>query len=170
MAEKSDGLNYVMDMTLLDMDLSEEEGRAELDSHADTCCGGSNTVLLEETGRNVTVRSFTPEHDSLDGIPIGTVAGSYDSRTGETLLLVWNECMFFGDRLPTSLINPNQVRAAGHVVDECPKQFDKGSRHGIVTSCGLEINLEMNGVISFIPMRKPTDKEISECTRVEMTS
>ena len=78
--------------------------------------------------------------------------------------------MFFGARLPTSLINPNQVRATGHVVDECPKQFDKESRHGIVTSCGLEINLEMNGVISFIPMRKPTDKEIAECTRVEMTS
>ena len=75
-AGTSDGSNYVMDMTLLGMELPDQEGRAELDSHADTCCGGSNTVLLEETGRKVTVRSFTPEHDSLDGIPI---------------LMVWNE-------------------------------------------------------------------------------
>ena len=96
-----ENLAYMMDMSLLDMDLSEdEEDRAELDSHADTCCAGKNTVLLEETGREVTVSSFTPEQDAIKGIPIGTVAGAYESeKNGQTYLLIWNETLYFGDRL-----------------------------------------------------------------------
>ena len=30
--------------------------RSELDSHADTCVGGANTILLEPSGINATVR------------------------------------------------------------------------------------------------------------------
>lgn len=166
------GMSYIMDMSLLELDDSDDsDGRAELDSHADTCCGGANTVLLERTGRTVTVKSFTPEHNAIENIPIGTIAGAYDSeQNGETYLLVWNESMYFGDRLPITLINPNQIRAAGHMVQDCPKQFDTDSGHKIVTSCNLDIGLKMNGVISYINLRRPTDREVEECVRVEMTS
>ena len=140
-----------MDMSLLEnCEGIEEHCRVELDSHADTCCSGRNTVLLEETTRKVNVRSFTPEHNSLDDILIGSCGGAYDcTETGETYLLVWHESLYFGDRLPVTLVNPNQVRAAGHRVNDCPTQFDQESSHSIITSCNLKIKLKMSGIISY---------------------
>jgi hypothetical protein len=78
--------------------------------------------------------------------------------------------MYFGERMPTSLINANQMRANGHVVEDCPQQFDAKSSHSIKTRCGLDISLSIRGVISYIPMRKPTANEIATCPRIEMTS
>jgi hypothetical protein len=48
-----------------------------------------------------------------------------------------------------SLINPNQLRANGIVVDDCPKQFSKDSTHSIydpVTK--VTIPLDMSDIMS----------------------
>ena len=113
---------YVMDMDMFTDDGgSGMRARVELDSHADTCCSGWNTVLLEESGRKVDVNSFTPEHESLNDIPIGTSCGAYDcDKTGETYLLIWHESLYFGDRLPMTLVNPNQVRDSGTLWTTAP--------------------------------------------------
>ena len=105
--------SFIMDMSLLEDCVREEEHcRVELDSHVDTCCSGRNTVLLEETTRKVNVRSFNPEHNSLDDILIGSCGGAYDcDETGETYLLVWHESLYFGDRLPVTLVNPNVLHS-----------------------------------------------------------
>jgi hypothetical protein len=157
------------------MDLVSQEtdggGRAELDSHADTCVGGSNVALLHETGFTVSVSAYSPEYDALPDIPIATCAGAYDSDVdGSTYILIWNEMMYFGNRMPVTLINANQIRTNGHTVDDCPQQFDSRSSHSIKTSCGLDISLKIRGVISYIPMRHPTPHEISHCPRIVMTS
>lgn len=55
-----------------------DEGKSELDSHADTCCAGANTALIEFTGETVKVQPFSPEYDSYDDVPIATVATAYD--------------------------------------------------------------------------------------------
>ena len=71
----------------------------ELDSHADTFCAGSNSVLLEGTGEKVTVQPFSQESNSLDDIPIGTVAIAYDNPdNGKVTILIVHEASFFGDR------------------------------------------------------------------------
>ena len=122
--------------------------RAELDSHADTCVGGGNVTLLHETGFHVNVSAYSPEYDALTNIPVATCAGAYDSETdGITYLLIWNEMMFFGDRMPTSLTNVNQIRAYGHIVDDCPQQYNPTSSHSVRTQCGMEMPLKMWGVI-----------------------
>jgi hypothetical protein len=111
-----------MDLVSHDMDGG---GRAELDSHADTCVGGSNVALLHATGFTVSVSAYSPEYDALPDIPIATCAGAYDSDVdGSTYLLIWNEMMYFGDRMPVTLVNANQLRNNGHTVDDCPQQFD----------------------------------------------
>ena len=76
-----------MDMGILSDDTpQQDDGRAELDSHADTGVAGGNTILLEDTGERVQVSAFSPEHESLDNIPVGTVAGAYDCpETGRRL-------------------------------------------------------------------------------------
>jgi hypothetical protein len=52
-----------------------------------------------------------------------------------------------------------------------PKQFDAESAHGIIDPTGtLQMPLEMSGVISFLPMRRLTDKELKTCVSYDLTS
>ena len=83
--------------------------RSELDSHADTCVGGANTILLEPSGTTATVHSFSEEHKPFDQIPIGTIATSWTNpEDGITYVLCFPESLYFGDQLPRTLICPNQ--------------------------------------------------------------
>ena len=156
------------------IDVDAEGSRADLDSHADTGVGGGNTVMIEDTGIRVQVNAFSPEHDAMPDIPVATVAGAYDCPdTGSTFVLVWHQWLYFGARMPMSLVNANQLRSFGHVVEETPRQFDHTSGHCIRTKCGLTLPLKMHGVVSYIPMRAPTDDELADpirCPRIEMTS
>ena len=89
--------------------------RSEMDSHADTSVAGCNMlVVLEDTGQTVSVTPFTSEYSALKGIPIVSAATAYDCLSnGETYLLIFNKCLFLGERLPVSLLCPNQLRAFG---------------------------------------------------------
>jgi hypothetical protein len=99
-----------------------------LDSHADTCCLGKHWFPLEEPSRIVTVNAYSPDLPSQQR-PVQPAASVYESEEGERYLLIVHEALFFRDDMTESLINPNQLRANGIVVDDCPKQFSKDSTH-----------------------------------------
>jgi hypothetical protein len=70
-----------------------------------------------------------------------------------------------------SLLCPNQLRAVGLSVCDTPQQSDTDSPHDIsFPDSKLRIPLEMEGVTSYFTSRRPTDDEITNCTRLEMTS
>ena len=142
----------------------------ELDSHADTCVGGANTVLLEPSGATATVHSFSDERKPFGDIPIGTIATSWTNELdGKTYVLCFPESLYFGDRLPTTLLCPNQLRDNGTIVEDTPRQFNDKSGHCI--SIGdLTIPLLMNGVISYFESTKPTDEELKNNQRFSLTS
>lgn len=145
----------------------------ELDSHADTIVGGSNCVLIETTGRNVSVLPYNDEYDSIDDIPIATIATAYDCPlNGQVYILVFNEALYFGDRMKHSLLCPNQMRDNGIVVDDTPKQYSKASTHSIyIPDRDLRIPLTMDGVVSGFDTRTPTNEELDNIDRhIEMTS
>ena len=71
--------------------------RSELDSHADTCVGGSNCVLLEDSGEVATVFSFSEESKPFDKIPIGTIATAWTFRSGTTYLCILEAKQFLLD-------------------------------------------------------------------------
>jgi Reverse transcriptase (RNA-dependent DNA polymerase) len=144
--------------------------RSELDSHADTCVGGSNCVLIETNGEVATVFSFSKESTPFDKIAIGTIATSWTNEIdGETIVLLFPESLYFGDRLPHSLLCPNQMRAYGTRVEDVPRQYDISSGHSIQVQ-DIVIPLDMDGVISYFESRKPTDFELDNCRRVTLTS
>jgi hypothetical protein len=123
--------------------------RSELDSHADTCVGGSNSVLLEASGETATVHSFSDERKPFAEIPIGTIATSWTNPSnGESFLLLFHESLYFGDRIPCTLLCPNQLRNYGVVVEDTPRQYNRLSKHSIKTD-EVEIGLDMDGVISY---------------------
>jgi hypothetical protein len=74
---------------------------------------------------------------------------------------VFHEALYFGAQLKESLLCPNQMRAAGIMIDDAPIQFDASSSHSIKVEGMLEIPLEMHGVISHLRTRLPTDDELA---------
>jgi len=89
-------------------------GLCELDSHPDTCIAGENCVILEVTNQTVNNSAFTDEHDIMSNIPIVTAATAYDdAATGVTYILVLGQCIYMGDKMPNSLICPNQLQSHG---------------------------------------------------------
>ena len=137
--------------------------KTALDSHADTSCAGSNMAVLELTGEKVTVYPFSENLPAVQEVPIATVLTIWESSvTGEPWMLVIHEALFFGDRLKESLLCPNQIRAAGHLVRDAPIQFDATSTHSITVPGKLELPLDMHGVISYLRTRKPTTVEIEQ--------
>jgi hypothetical protein len=105
--------------------------RSELDSHADTCCGGKDTVILKLTGERVNVKPFSENYETMEDIPVASVGRAYATDWGEAIILVIHEAFYFGDALSHSLWCPNQLRAHGLTVQDTPKQFDNESTHSI---------------------------------------
>lgn len=139
-------------------------GRNEMDSHADTCCAGANWTLIGLTGQTCDVSPFTQQYAAVKDVPIGTCATSVTDESGETLILVCHQMLWFGDSLPHSLLNPNQLRHGGTPVRDDPTQEE----FGIELSDGNWIPLFTAGTTVFYESRVPTQEELETCRRVEM--
>jgi len=144
----------------------------ELDTHADTRVLGSNLTMLEGPSRKVSVQPFLDEYRPKSNIPIASCGTVWlDDLTGEQYLLVVHEGLFFGDRMKQSLLCPNQMRHSGLVVDDVPRQFSPRSSHSIsIPAKKVTIPLELHGVISGFPTRRPTNEGIKTLPRIELTS
>jgi len=147
-------------------DIESTTGPVELDSHADTCCAGSNCVVKEHTGKICNVVGFnrnTP-NDELKGISVVKAATAYDAPTGETFIIILAQALYLGEYLVYSLLCPNQLRHNGLIVDDVPRHLSpnpNNATHSIfVPEENITIPLEMRGVISLFYTRRPTQEEI----------
>ena len=152
-----------------------DPNRSELDSHADTCVAGSNTVPLYFTEHKASVSPFIGEYSPIPDVPIASVATAWDDpKDGSTIILVIHEALYFGDRMPHSLLCPNQMRDSGIIVHDCPTVYDNNSSHSIIIpsaeGADIELPLHMRGTISYLDTRRPTEAELLSCERFELTS
>ena len=145
--------------------------RAEIDSRADTVCGGSTFELHHDTRKVVDVSGFHPTMDSLNGIKVGTLLTAVDLED-ETIIAVFNEGLYFGTTMQHSLIPPAQLWDYNMVCDITPKSKTDGkSIHGIYSpDDDVHIPFQLHGCISYFNTRLPTKKEKQECRWVVMTS
>jgi hypothetical protein len=62
------------------------------------------------------------------------------------------------------LLTPNQLRANGMDIYDAPKHLTKGKSPNIIhfSQEKVEVSLLMKGVISYFPVRTPSQKEINE--------
>lgn len=164
----------IMRMDVIPKDDLDSGARMELDTHADTCVAGANTVVLDTTGKTVSVSPFCDsQYEAIADVPIATVATVYDCPvTGKAHVLVLNEVLYLGDKMPNTLLCPNQLRSNGIQVHDCPKQFDPQSKHAIyIPEADLQIPLQMWGVISGFHTRRPTQAELDDvASHIELTS
>ena len=137
--------------------------RAELDTHADTCGVNNTALILEYTGQVADVAGFSDSIGVLKEVPIVKAALAYDHpTTGDTIVLIINQALHFGDNIQHMLLNPNQIRAHGIEVDDVPKHLTGGkSTHSIFfPEARLRIPLQLHGVISYFTVRTPTLDEV----------
>ena len=91
---------------------------------------------------------------------------AFTNNTGETIILRFNQVLWYGRKLQMSLINPNQIRHSGIVVSDDPT--DKTRDFGI-TGDTFHIPFEMQGTTVYFVSRVPTAWEYDNCRIVEMT-
>ena len=95
------------------------DGHIELDSHADTVILGSNVVVLHYMGNECEVSPYSDEYEAISNVPVVCGATLWtDQNDNQGYILVFNEALWMGDSLPHSLINPNQLRTYGTLVQD----------------------------------------------------
>jgi hypothetical protein len=98
--------------------------RANLDSHADIACFGHNAMLVDPGTHHVLCFPFMKSLGVAVDISIVTAAVAFDQpNTGNTLILIYHQALWFGAEMDVNLINSNQMRMNGLVVNKCPKHL-----------------------------------------------
>ena len=87
---------------------------------------------------------------------------------------MFNKALYLGASVPGTLVCPFQLRQAGIIVDEIPKQFSKESTHSLYATDDddnpVVIRLSLRGIMSGFESFKPTQQEIKKLPRIIMTS
>ena len=126
----------------------DRKDKCELDSHADTTCAGDNCLIIDYTGIQVNVQPFSDSYKPIPNVQVGTAATAYDRPDGTTIILIFHQALCFGNRISGTLICPNQLRANGIRIEDCPIQFDPQSNHHIhIPSANVTIPLEATAVV-----------------------
>ena len=142
-------------------------GRNEIDNHADTICAGANWTVLEFTGEYCNVSPFSSQYKPLEGVPIAKCATVFVfENTGTVVLLIADQVLWFGNDIPTSLINPNQLRA--HGIQVCDDPWDPFRHIGIETENG-RIPLTANGSTLFFNSYSPSPNELDYLPPLHLT-
>ncbi|GAX24495.1 hypothetical protein FisN_18Lu065 [Fistulifera solaris] len=141
----------------------------ECDSNADTCCTGKNFVVLSYTNRTANVYPYDASYEPVRGVPIVSAATAWTNPvTGETVILVLNECLYYGSKLPHTLWNPNQLRYNGVTVNDNP--FDPSEDSLTLQIDDLVVPLESSGTKIQFFSRTPTQHELDTCCHLHLTN
>ena len=141
----------------------------ESDTNADTCCLGTNFIVLEFTQRTADVYPYDSSYTPVTNVPIVTGATAWtDPSNDTTYILVFHEGLYYGTKLDHTLINPNQVRA--HGIPYWDNPFDRTRGLCIDIDDGPMIELNLTGTKLKFESRVPTTNELSSCAHIEMTS
>ena len=137
--------------------------------------------MLSESSQTVSVYGFESSLGHVRDIPVCSIAVSYDDPVlFQTFVLVFHQVLYIPG-LENHLLNPSQLRHNGLTVNSTPlRELDIQDRthhsHSILAPYDdnlLHIPLRLQGVMSYFPVRKPTQSEIDDPFRfppIEMTS
>ena len=128
---------------------------------------GPNFQLDEYTGDFCDVTPYSNDYQPLTNIPIVNASTAYtDENSGTTIILRFNQVLWYGSRLSVSLINPNQIRYSGLTVSDDPT--DKTRDFGI-TGADFHIPFLMRGTTVYFTTRVPTAWESANCRIFDLT-
>jgi hypothetical protein len=148
----------------------------DLDSHVNTSCFGHNALVIDPNTRHVTCHPFKKGLGVAVDVPIVTAAVAYDQpHTGQTFIFIFHQALYFGEDMDYNLINGNQTRMNGIILNECPKTMSPfpptDSTHSIFChDDDLRVPLYMHGINSFFHSRRSTQAAYDQCPHIIMTA
>ena len=102
------------------------EGINECDTDADTYCLDRNFTVYKYTRRTADVYAYDKSYSPATNIPFVTGATAYDDpNLGKTFILIFNEALFYGNKMDHSLFKPNQLRKFGVLVWDNPFDHER---------------------------------------------
>lgn len=138
-----------------------------------TCVGAHAEILEIFKGQICNVYPFNDSYSPMTGIRTVNAAFAYDSEDGQTFILHANQALDFGETMKNSLLCPNQAHLNGVIIDDIPQFLD-------LSNCStfslffpeqqIRIPLASKFSIAYIPVRKPTQEELSSCLSLDLTS
>ena len=155
--------------TTMEMDGS----RTDLDSHANMCLIGRNSIIVNYSGRYADVNAFSPDIDTLQRIPIVDAAIAYDCPYSSKPYIFLIHNGLYVESMDNNLIPPFIMREAGITVSDVPKIHvcdPTVSDHSIYfEENDLRIPLALWGTFSYFPSRKPTQEDLVDCDYILLT-
>ena len=141
----------------------------EMGSNADTCCLGSNFIVLAMMQRTANVYPYDPSYKPLHNVPIVMGATMVtDTVSGKSFIMVINEALYYDKKLDHSLINPNQFCHHGTMIWDNP--YDPYHDLSIdIDNCD-QIGLTLDGTKVGFTLHAPTDEELRTLPHIEVTS
>ena len=138
----------------------------ELDSHADSPVVGKYARIVEETGKYVNVSGFTKSLGKPLSASVVTAAVAYDCEiSGDTYIMIIHNALHINE-MEVNLIPPIMMRLAGIEVNECPKFLSgnpsEADHSAYFKEHDIRIPFSLEGIISYIPTRIPTQKEMKD--------
>ena len=100
-----------------------QEGRSELDSHADTCVAGATWKVMEYTGVVCNVYPYSDGYKPLKQVPHVEAVIAYNHLTSEMSIFVLAQAIYLGNQQEPSFLCPYPMRLYGLVVDGVPKHL-----------------------------------------------
>ena len=79
-----------------------------MDNHADTPFFGRNIWTISFTSEECTFAPFLAEYSEQVNIPICTGATSNTMESGEVIIIIFGQDLWFDNSMEKILINPNQ--------------------------------------------------------------
>jgi hypothetical protein len=163
------------------MHTTDYDSTTHLNSHADTSVVGRNALVVLDYDRLVDVCGYDPKGPvtrSLRTVTAALLAYTHP-QSGEVVILVVHQAVLIPS-LHHNLLCPNQMRLNDVVVSEQPKFLTENptdTTHAIVIPGKEEENLppltiplDLQGLTSCFPMRKPSAEEYESCSRYDLTS
>ena len=140
----------------------------DMDKYADTHCFGRNTWPISFTSEEYTVTPFLEKYSEQVNIPICTGATLYTMESGEVIILIFGQGLWFGNRMDKTLINPNQYQHFG--IPICDNHTDQHKPLGIEADFNTHISMPMvRSTCGFIN-RYPTNDEIEICQHITISN
>ena len=155
------------------LDTDDGSPRTELDSHADSPVVGSNVAIINYTGKYMNVSGFTENLGECKSIPVVDCAIAYDCTShNKTHILRINNALYIKN-MKVNLIPPFLMRLNGIVIDECPKflaiEPDDNTHSITVKDENIRIPLNLIGIVSYFPSRKPERSEMIHDQMIDLT-
>ena len=138
-----------------------------LDSHANMVCLGKYALIIEDTGKTVDVKPFTPDYNTLQKVPVVTGALITECAfTGGTQTFIFRNALSV-PAMDRNLVPPFILREAGLIVNDTPKihvKYPSVEDHTIFfPKYDVRIPLSLNGIFSCFPSSKPSIDDMDIC-------